>query len=165
MPSLAMMARAGLVGDPGRLIKIRAAGDWRGRMVERGGVRGGPYLISRQRLVMSQMGDPFLGGFFRAIGRGLGWLGRTALASSGIMSPGSRAPDYGPPKALPAPEPRITRTTARVGHAGEHRRRRMNALNPRALRRSMSRVQSFARFAKKTISFTARIKMRRRRRR
>ena len=43
------------------------------------------------------------------------------------------------------------------------KRRRMNPLNPRALRRSMSRVQSFARFARKTISFTSRVKMKKRR--
>lgn len=51
-----------------------------------------------------------------------------------------------------------------VGAAGR-RRRRMNPLNPRALRRSMRRVQSFARFAQRTISFTKRVRMKRRRRR
>lgn len=43
------------------------------------------------------------------------------------------------------------------------RYRRMNPLNPRALRRSMRRVQSFAKFARKTISFTQRVKMKKRR--
>jgi hypothetical protein len=43
--------------------------------------------------------------------------------------------------------------------------RRMNVLNPRALRRSMRRVQGFAKFARKTISFTSRVKMRKRGRR
>jgi hypothetical protein len=37
--------------------------------------------------------------------------------------------------------------------------RRMNVLNPRALTRSMRRVQGFAKFAKKCITFTARVKM------
>lgn len=44
------------------------------------------------------------------------------------------------------------------------RRRRMNVLNPRALRRSMRRVQGFAKFASKTISFTKRVRMKKRRR-
>lgn len=44
-------------------------------------------------------------------------------------------------------------------------RRRMNVLNPKALRRSMRRVQGFAKFAKKTISFTRRVKMKKRTRR
>jgi len=44
------------------------------------------------------------------------------------------------------------------------RNRHMNPLNPRALRRGMHRVQSFARFARKTISFTHRVKMKKHRR-
>lgn len=41
---------------------------------------------------------------------------------------------------------------------------RMNVTNSRALRRSMRRVQGFARLAKKTITFTQRVKMKKRRR-
>lgn len=48
------------------------------------------------------------------------------------------------------------------GYWGGRRRRRMNPLNPKALRRSMSRVQAFAKFAKKTISFTKTVKMKKR---
>lgn len=48
--------------------------------------------------------------------------------------------------------------------AAARRRRRMNVLNPRALRRSMRRVQGFAKFASKTISFTKRVRMKKRRR-
>lgn len=40
----------------------------------------------------------------------------------------------------------------------------MNPLNPRALRRSMKRVQRFAKFASRTISFTKRVRMKKRRR-
>lgn len=39
------------------------------------------------------------------------------------------------------------------------RNRRMNVSNPRALRRSMRRVQGFEKLAKRTISFTRRVKM------
>lgn len=45
------------------------------------------------------------------------------------------------------------------------RRRRMNVTNSRALRRAMRRVQGFAKFAKKTITFTQRVKMKKTRRR
>lgn len=51
------------------------------------------------------------------------------------------------------------------GQAGVQKKyRHMNVCNARALRRSMRRVQGFARFAKKTISFTQRVKMRKRKR-
>lgn len=51
------------------------------------------------------------------------------------------------------------------GGGGRKRYRRMNVLNPRALRRSMRRVKGFARFAHDTMSFTKthRLKTRRRR--
>jgi len=39
------------------------------------------------------------------------------------------------------------------------RNRRMNVANPKALRRSMRRVQGFEKLAKRTISFTRRVKM------
>jgi len=42
--------------------------------------------------------------------------------------------------------------------------RRMNVGNVRALRRSMRRVQGFAKMAKKVISFTTHVKMKKRRR-
>lgn len=52
-----------------------------------------------------------------------------------------------------------------TGIAVRGRRRRMNSLNPRALRRAITRVQSFARFARKTITITQRVKLKKRRRR
>ncbi len=42
------------------------------------------------------------------------------------------------------------------------RNRRMNIANPRALRRGMRRVQGFDKLARKTISFTRRVKMKKR---
>jgi len=41
------------------------------------------------------------------------------------------------------------------------RNRRMNIANPRALRKAMRRVQGFEKLAKRTISFTRRVKMKR----
>lgn len=76
-------------------------------------------------------------------------------------------------RALPGAVPGALTTPGRsvlpgytVGRDGSIRRkgRRMNMLNPKALRRGMRRVQGFARFAKKTISFTQRVKMKKRRR-
>ncbi len=42
------------------------------------------------------------------------------------------------------------------------RNRRMNIANPRALRRAMRRVQGFEKLARRTITFTRRVKMRKR---
>jgi len=42
------------------------------------------------------------------------------------------------------------------------RNRRMNIANPRALRRAMRRVQGFEKLARRTITFTRRVKMKRR---
>jgi len=42
------------------------------------------------------------------------------------------------------------------------RNRRMNVANPRALRRGMRRVQGFEKLAKRTISFTRRVKIKKR---
>lgn len=50
------------------------------------------------------------------------------------------------------------------GEEEPRRYRRMNVLNPRALRRSMRRVQGFARFARKTMQFTKTHRMKKRRR-
>jgi len=44
-------------------------------------------------------------------------------------------------------------------------RRRMNPLNPRALRRAISRVTSFSKFARRTVSIVTRTKLKKRRRR
>jgi hypothetical protein len=47
---------------------------------------------------------------------------------------------------------------------GGRKRRRINVLNPRALRRSMRRVQGFSKFARKSFILEKRVKMKRRRR-
>jgi hypothetical protein len=50
----------------------------------------------------------------------------------------------------------------RVGNlvtiGGRRRYRRMNPLNPRALRRALSRARSFEKFARRTITITSRMK-------
>jgi hypothetical protein len=52
-----------------------------------------------------------------------------------------------------------------LGGGGERRYRRMNVTNVRALRRSMRRVQGFAKLARATVQFTQRVKMKKHRRR
>jgi hypothetical protein len=42
-----------------------------------------------------------------------------------------------------------------VGHPGFRRRRRINPLNPRALRRALSRAQRFEHFAKSVVRITS----------
>jgi hypothetical protein len=73
-----------------------------------------------------------------------------------------------------APGPNFLSGGGNEGRKGYHlakdgsgewvKNRYMNPLNPRALRRSMRRVQGFARFARKTISFTQRHKLKKGRR-
>jgi len=46
---------------------------------------------------------------------------------------------------------------------GFRKSRRMNVLNPRALRRSIRRVQGFSKFARKSFVFEKRVKMKKRR--
>lgn len=53
---------------------------------------------------------------------------------------------------------------AAAGFTGRRRYRRMNPLNPRALRRSMRRVHAFAKFARHTMTFTQHHRMKRTRR-
>jgi len=50
---------------------------------------------------------------------------------------------------------------AKDGSGRYVRNRRMNVANPRALRKAMRRVQGFEKLAKRTISFTRRVKMKR----
>lgn len=83
-------------------------------------------------------------------------LGRIVAASGGLQPGIGGGPAY------------AIETTKGVGRAINPRTgrpyRRMNPLNPKALRRGMRRVQAFARFASRTIQFTKRVKMKKRRR-
>lgn len=85
---------------------------------------------------------------------------------SGLAGLTSTAPKL-PPGALGGLGKAIEH--ARAGGAAEEQEarhyRRTNVLNPRALRRAMRRVQGFAKFATKTMSFTKRHKLKKHRRR
>ncbi len=91
----------------------------------------------------------------------------------------ARSTDYWPPvprfAGAPMARPRVTGMEdlggagtgccprgfhlAKDGSGKCVRNRRMNVANPRALRRSMRRVQGFEKLARRTISFTRRVKM------
>lgn len=92
------------------------------------------------------------------------------------LTPGGRAMlAAGPPGGLPMGTGRVIGPTraeagidgcpprgfhfAKDGSGRVVRNRRMNIANPRALRRAMRRVQGFEKMAKRTISFTRRVKM------
>jgi len=124
-----------------------------------------PY--GRSRLTASaQLGDPFLGGLIRGIGRAAGGFlrggplgavgallprpggGRPApapVAPPASMFPQFPSPIRGRPGSLRLPAGRPA--TRLPGEPG--RRRRMNPLNVKALRRSTRRLAGFQREAKK----------------
>ena len=124
-----------------------------------------PYGQSRLTAA-SQIGDPFLGGLVRGIGRAAGgFLRGGPLGALGALLPPPRQPVArrlpGPLPFLP-PQPQfqlpLGRPSSQRLPAGRpatrmpgepSRRRRMNPLNVKALRRSTRRLAGFQREAKK----------------
>ena len=164
----------GYAGDPGFLSSL-----WRG--VKRiagpiiGGMLGGPVGAA----IMTQVGGPkpappmqfpmqATGGGFPVVAQVT--MPGGASFTGGVMIPGrGRLPPY------TARGPGVLPSGGRGGQmmpSGYHfakdgsgrlvRNRRMNVANPRALRRSMRRVQGFEKLARRTITFTRRVKMRKR---
>jgi len=74
-----------------------------------------------------------------------------------------RPPMPGTPAGMPMGACPTGYHYAKDGSGRMVRNRRMNVANPRALRRSMRRVQGFEKLAKRTIQFTRRVKMKKRR--
>ena len=74
------------------------------------------------------------------------------------FGPGTFPPQAGGPIPYPGTAPRGYHQ-AKDGSGRWVRNRRMNVANPRALRRSMRRVQGFEKLARRTITFTRRTKM------
>lgn len=127
-------------------------------------------------------GDPFLGGLFKGIGRVAGFIGKaTGILPGGGVSKSAvkEAVEAGLGRVLKSPAARAGAIGAGVGAVAgaiggrvsraereamgmPRRYRRMNPGNVRALRRSMRRVNSFAKLARQTISFTHRVKMKKR---
>lgn len=112
-----------------------------------------------------QMGDPFLGALLPALG---GFFKPALGAALGAIIPRRpRAPDAIieiPDIISPGRLEEARRGLLGIGGIAP-RRRRMNVLNPRALRRSIRRVEGFARFARRTIRITQRVRLKKRTRR
>jgi len=164
----------GYAGDPGFLSSL-----WRGvkkfALPVLGGMLGGP--------LGAVVGSAAGGGgrppvkitpTFPTVG-GTQFVGQVTMPggasfSGGVMTPGQgRLPPY------TAAGPGVLTGGGRGGQmipSGYHfakdgsgklvRNRRMNVANPRALRRSMRRVQGFEKLARRTIVFTRRVKMKKR---
>lgn len=95
------------------------------------------------------------GGAGRAVARIIGGksgAAKRAATAAGKVAAGGAAFEAGS---------RVARTA--FGDDDKPRRRRINPGNVRALRRAMSRVSSFAKLAKKTITFTKTVRMKSRR--
>jgi len=83
---------------------------------------------------------------------GVGRLPPFTATGPGVL-PGGGITGYGAPSGY---------HLAKDGSGRLVRNRRMNIANPRALRRAMRRVQGFEKLARRTISFTRRVKMKKR---
>jgi len=98
--------------------------------------------------------------------------GAPPVAMPGGAIPGAAAFQPGAFAGVRCPRPVIPLLAGGTCPVGYHprksdgavcvRNRRMNVANPRALRKSMRRVQGFERLARKTIRFTKRVKMKKR---
>ena len=165
----------GYAGDPGFLSSL-----WKGvkkfALPVLGGLVGGPIGAA---LGSAVSGTPALRRLPQppgTVGGAITFPGGTSVGlgyqpSGGVMVPGrGRLPPF------TATGPGVLPAGGRGGQmipSGYHfakdgsgrlvRNRRMNVANPRALRRSMRRVQGFEKLAKRTIQFTRRVKMKKRR--
>ena len=119
----------------------------------------GDYYMAGQAGALAKIGSSLAGGARGGLGKGLATLGK-GLGLGALFGLGEEAVEG----ALSGAGSAASAIKEALGGGGRSYRR-MNVLNPRALRRSMRRVQGFAKFARKTISFTQRVKMKKRRRR
>ena len=161
----------GYAGDPGFLSSL-----WKG--IKRvalpilGGAIAGPIgaaiggaAASKPQPPMQFPMAPQVGGGFPVVGQ-VTMPGGTSF-SGGVMIPGrGRLPPFTAKGAgvLPAGGRGGAMVPsgyhfAKDGSGRLVRNRRMNITNPRALRRAMRRVQGFEKLARRTITFTRRVKM------
>ena len=152
----------GYAGDPGWLTGLFAAG----KKLLTGSIAH--YKRKAARGLGSPIGTAVVGGAAFGGATVIGErIGRPALPAPGTVMPGGM-----PVGAVPGMVGMGGGRVAMVDGCcptGYHpeksgkpycvRNRRMNIANPRALRRSMRRVQGFEKLAKRTISFTRRVKM------
>ena len=164
----------GYAGDPGFLSSL-----WRGvkkfALPVLGGIIGGP--------VGAVLGGAAGGGAkpapptqFPMVPRaGTQFVGQVTMPGGASLSGGVMVPGQGRLPPYTAAGPGVLAGGGRGGAmvpSGYHfakdgsgrlvRNRRMNVANPRALRRSMRRVQGFEKLARRTITFTRRTRMKKR---
>ena len=164
----------GYAGDPGFLSSL-----WKGikkiAPIVVGGLLGGPIGGA---VVAAGTGKPAPQAPFQLpgiVGGAVTFPGGTQVAAG--FQPQGRLPPFtaaGPgvlPRGGQRTQPRVAPmngmcpTGYHFVKSGEGycvRNRRMNVANPRALRRGMRRVQGFEKLARRTISFTRRVKMKKR---
>ncbi len=164
----------GYAGDPGFLSSL-----WRGvkkfALPVIGGMLGGP--------VGATIGTAAAGGgqpkmtppMFPTVPGGTQVVGQVSMPGGASFTGGVMVPTQGRLPPFIAKGPGVLPAGGRGGAlipSGWHfakdgsgklvRNRRMNVANPRALRRSMRRVQGFEKLARRTITFTRRVKMKKR---
>ena len=145
----------GYAGDPGWLSSIWKAVKKPLRTVV-GGMVGGPVgafiagaaggAASKPKPPATPAGLPAPGG---AIGGAVSFPGGTTVSVAGVL-PSHAAMGAHAPAGYHLDKATRSRWV---------RNRRMNIANPRALRKAMRRVQGFEKLAKRTITFTRRVKM------
>jgi len=165
----------GYAGDPGFLSSL-----WKGiKKIARpviGGLIGGPVGAvvagrmgtARATIMPVQTPTSFPGMGFTGPSPGIGargpsmpeWWNKPAPGWLGSQRFAGQPTVGGVPTGAPCPS---GYHYAKDGSGRLVRNRRMNVANPRALRRSMRRVQGFEKLARRTIQFTRRVKMKKRR--
>lgn len=142
-------SRAGFIGDPGFFSKLKKLSL---KKVLKGvapfvPLIGGPMGAVLQAATLPGGGPPGLPGIPAPSSINLG------LPGVGMTFPlGPSSGRAGHALSMHGDVPRGFHISKKTGKVVKNRH--MNPLNPRALRKSMSRVTSFARFAKRTIAFT-----------
>ncbi len=164
----------GYAGDPGFLSSL-----WRG--VKKiaapiiGGMIAGPFGAAAASALVASKPAPPMQFPMQAAGGGFPVVGQVTMPGGASFSAGVMVPSRGRLPPYTAKGPGVLPGGGRGGQmipSGYHfakdgsgrlvRNRRMNVANPRALRRSMRRVQGFEKLARRTITFTRRVKMRKR---
>ena len=164
----------GYAGDPGFLSSL-----WKG--IKRiagpiiGGLVAGPAGAALGGALTGPKAAPPLQFPVPQVGGGFPVAGQVTFPGGLSLSGGAMIPGRGRLPPFTARGPGVLPSGGRGGEltpSGYHyakdgsgrlvRNRRMNVANPRALRRSMRRVQGFEKLARRTITFTRRVKMRKR---
>ena len=165
----------GYAGDPGFLSSL-----WKGikkvALPVLGGILGGPVGAALGGAMVSKPSPPPQFPMVPQVGGGFPIAGQVTFPGGISLSGGAMIPGRGRLPPFTATGPGVLPAGGRGGAmipSGYHfakdgsgrlvRNRRMNVANPRALRRSMRRVQGFEKLAKRTIQFTRRVKMKKRR--